>query len=193
MSRLPVLVAYCFLFVGCLNTNEPGDAVRKQSTLAKTDSVLLSEAYENALLGVKLSEEAITRCTTAECKAFATSVQADHKSILIQLQTVAGKHNAEVPLDIDTAGLRTWQQLVREKGLAFDKEYAACIAIEHESAKTIFKKVERSALDSAFRSLGTSFTKMATQHWNEAIALQETLNNRRSRDTAVSEQIKEEQ
>jgi predicted outer membrane protein len=192
MSRLSVLIAYCFLFVSCINTNETGNT-RKQPTLTGNDFVLLTQAYENALLGVRLSEEAITRCTTAECKTFATSVQADHKRILMQLQTIAGKHNAEVPLDIDTAGLRTWQQLVREKGLAFDKKYAASIAVEHESAKNLFKKIERNAADSAFRSMGASFTKMAIQHQNEALTFREMLNNRRSRDTVDTEQIKEEQ
>jgi predicted outer membrane protein len=193
MTRTP-LTCLCFLlFVACNSGHDTAKTTEAFTPLSKADYTMLTEAYFNALLGVKLAEEGNTRCTTLECKQLAETILADHKKILMELQTIAGKHKADVPLDITDEQLKTWHLLVREKGIGFDKKFAEIIELEHAAAGRIFASIQSRASDPDLQKWSTAFLEYANLHKQDALTLTEVLNNRRSRDTMIIQHVSDEQ
>jgi len=160
--------------------------------LTASDAALLRQAYQHALLGEKIAEEANLRCTTNECKSLAETMSKGHGHVLHELQTIAGRHAAELPLDITNDQLLVWQSVVRQRGIAFDKNFAQVVHEQYIKMQTLFSNMARNASDSSLRSVSESFINLAHVQKQQSDSLVHYLDNRRSRDILITDAIAKE-
>jgi predicted outer membrane protein len=180
-----LLVAAVFLN-GCASqvTSKEKTAVLK---LNATDQQLISQLYLSNLLNIKLAEEAETRSTSAEAKQLAEIVLSDNKIVGTKLHEIAGKNATELPMDITPEQLKTWQHIVKEKGLAFDKKFTTVMLGDYAQVISLCKKIQTEAANKDLKRLADTYKDYTSAHKEQAVALEHSLNNRRSRplDTTV--------
>ncbi len=150
-------------------------------TLALADQQILGKCYQYLSLTLKMAEEAVNRSTTPDAKQLAQTIVQEHKQMMDELEVIAGRHQVELPLDISPAQTKQWQLLVHQKGISFDKFYTN--EVQRNQEGKVFTEMSESAVDRNLRSAAKKFSAMADQHVRQAVAVQETLANRRSRDT----------
>jgi predicted outer membrane protein len=183
----------CLLLFSCTNNQQENTAKQQVIPLSASDYSLVNNAYISALLGLKLAQEGTTRCTSMECKQLAENILSDNKRLLMQLETIAGKHAAAVPLDITEEQLKKWHRLVREKGISFDMTFAEIIDQEHGAADDIYTNMEKQSTDPELKKVAGSFLQFAVAHKKQATELQQFLLNRSSRDTLQITTVSDEQ
>lgn len=183
MIKYLLIFIFATIFFSCNNENNKSNKPAAPS-LSKSDQQLMNDAYRNLLLSTKMAEEAINRSTAAETKELANSIMKEHHSMMSQLEIIAGKHSAELPMDINASQLNEWQDLVREKGIAFDKKYATIIEKKHQDQFILFTNIKQQAANQDLQSVSDSFLNLVESHKRQGMDLMDILNNRRSRDTA---------
>ncbi|WP_207495054.1 DUF4142 domain-containing protein [Aridibaculum aurantiacum] len=177
-----ILLLAIVVFSSCQNVQQEEAQVVK---LSGNDAELLINTYSNLLLTVKMAEEAVNRSALPGTRQLAITIRNDHQAMLDKLEDVANKHKADLPLDLTPQQLKQWQALVREKGIAFDKAYAAIVQENHDNNLVVLKSIMSKAENPSLQNVAKEINATAINHLQQGEELQELIENRRSRDTIM--------
>ena len=174
---------FLFSVVACSETSAE-KANANVIPLADTDVELLVQSHQEILLLKMMNQEATTRSAVAETRLLAEEALSEHDGMLKDLEEVAAKHAADLPMDITPAQLKEWQRLVRAKGLLFDKEYAVTTQAKHDEVLALFGVMKKKVVDEELRQLAVVFHQLASAHKQQVNALEISLASRKSRDSS---------
>jgi len=166
-----------FLLSGCYQA-KPGD----QAQVDKQDIFLISSLYQESLLSLRLAEEALTRSTYIETKNLANNVKSSHATIKIDLESFAGRKGIDLPLDITANQLNLWRELVRNKGVDFDKIFFEILINLNASEHQTIEKITTSAKDPDLIKTGRDLLSVIASKKEMAHQVQQ-LNNLRTKDS----------
>ena len=165
------------LLLGCYQA-KPGD----QAQVDKQDIFLISSLYQESLLSLRLAEEALTRSTYIETKNLANNVKSSHATIKIDLESFAGRKGIDLPLDITANQLNLWRELVRNKGVDFDKKFLQILTNSNTSEHQTIEKITTSAKDPDLRKTGKELFSVIISKKEMANQVKQ-LNNLRTKDS----------
>lgn len=151
---------------------EPRQAGAKQQ-LASADEDFLESAAEAGYTEIAGSKLAQQKARSADVKAFAEQMIADHSKVGEQLAALAKSKGYTPPTEpslIDKAKLKTLE--MRDEG--FDKAYADEIGVAaHQDTVDLFKKAAEQAEDPEVKAFAAKTLPALEQHLTMAKALQQ--------------------
>jgi len=173
---IPALFAL-LLLLSCRNT-KPRDQVQTD----EQDVFLISNLYQESLLSLRLAEEALTRSTYIETKNLANNVKSSQATIKIDIESFAGRKGIDLPLDITAKQLNGWRELVRNKGVDFDKKFLQILTNSNTSEHQTIEKITTSAKDPDLRKTGKELFSVIISKKEMANQVKQ-LNNLRTKDS----------
>lgn len=182
MTRICTLFTL-MLLASCLRQSGNTNSQPQVEPLAKSDQELLWQTFQSIKLISMMSEEATTRSAVADTKQLANELLHDDKSILAELSTLAGKHNAELPLDITGEQQRRWRALITTRGILFDRNYATTIQAEYNELNKMLKNKIGGVKNEQLQQTLKRFLTASNNHDTHTGELLVKLESRKSRDT----------
>ena len=145
------ITALITLLVSCNSVSE-----QEKVEPDKGDLFLISNLYRQALLSLKACDEALTRSTYVETKNLAYDIKTSHAKVKIDIEALAGRKDFELPLDITATQLKSWQELVKKKGLEFDRVFLQLITHINNTEHALIDKIVAEAKDVEFKKAGNN-------------------------------------
>jgi putative membrane protein len=103
------------------------------------------KAAQDGMTEVELGKVAARKSTSADVKQFAERMVRDHGKANNELAGIAKAKNLEVPTQLDSEHQSMVKALSAKSGSAFDADYAAHMAADHDKAIALFQSASRSS------------------------------------------------
>jgi len=134
------------LLGSCSDKNDPKDQAenvndKKFSGEEEKAADKLVNAYSSNLYEIKVSENAITKASTADVKKLAGMLVAAHTKMNTDVQKLAESKNVTLPGDLSDDQRQKIEKLSGKTGLDYDKEYTKEMRDKHESAVKTYEKI----------------------------------------------------
>jgi putative membrane protein len=105
----------------------------------------VSKAAQDGMTEVELGKVAASKSTSPEVKQFAERMVQDHGKANNELAGIAKAKNLEMPTQLDSEHQSMVKALSAKSGSAFDADYAAHMAADHDKAIALFQSASRSS------------------------------------------------
>jgi len=105
------------------------------------------KAAEGGMGEVKLGELAASKATNADVKAFGQRMQTDHGKAGDELKQWATMKNVTLPATLNAEMLKTYDELSKKSGAAFDKAYMEDMVKDHDKDVGEFKDAQSKVKD----------------------------------------------
>ncbi len=141
--------------------------------LSGSDKKFLERAAESGMLEIETSKLAAQRATMPEVKQFAEMMVADHTKVDGELKALAASKQFTLPAEQPRKVRSKVEDLSKEQGMDFDKEYADDIADDaHEDAVELFEDASKKADDADVKAWAAKTLPALQAHWEKGKALQ---------------------
>lgn len=140
------LVAGAFT-LAVLAAGNPASAQSPKESLSAPDRQFVMEASEGGRTEVDLGELAQQKASNDAVRQFAQRMIADHGKAGQELARLAASKGVELTTQPSRADQREKDQLTRQSGPAFDREYVKMMVKDHEQDVAAFRKMSRQAKD----------------------------------------------
>jgi putative membrane protein len=148
--------------------NPPITTMAGSTTTAAADVSGDQGFVQNAALGglaeVELSKLAVNKATNAEVKQFAQMMVGDHTGANSELKTLAAAKGIALPTELDADHKATRDRLNTLSGAAFDRDYMAAMAADHNNAVTLFQNEATSGTDAELKAFAAKTLPKLQQH-----------------------------
>lgn len=146
MSRTAaVLAALSLAAAGCAQTQKAADttvaAARAQvnPTLSTSDATFLSEAARGGAAEVEMGKLAQKNGRSPAVKRFGRMMVGHHGQANGELMALAQRKEISVPTGIGAEGQRTYDDLAKLRGAAFDRAYAKAMVEDHREDLRVYQ------------------------------------------------------
>ena len=105
----------------------------------KSDSEFVHEIALMNLSEIELSRRALEKSPSADIKAFAQQIINDHETAGNQLKEIASAHQIDWPAQLDDKHKGTVDDLAKEQGLDFDRDYVKAMVEGHQNLAALLE------------------------------------------------------
>jgi putative membrane protein len=141
MSRtgsLGVAVAVVIAIGGCSRTEVPNPEPASVGTGGagadvRSDGDFVQDVATKNMAEIELSRMALDKAMSADIKAFARELIADHGVAGDRLKSVVSGHSIEWPAQLDDKHRETADELAKKQGADFEREYLKAIVEGHQN------------------------------------------------------------
>ncbi|RZJ13619.1 MAG: DUF4142 domain-containing protein [Rubrivivax sp.] len=139
---------------------------------AKSDEAFMKDAAHAGAAEIQASQVAISKAKSADVKAFANSMIADHTKVADELKSLAAKKNVKLP-DEPSIGQKAELKLIDAgDNDKFDERYAKHFGVKaHEDTIKLFEEASREAKDPEVKAWATKTLPGLKHHLEMARAL----------------------
>ena len=117
------------------------------ASVSDDDKNFAMKAAEGGMGEVKLGELAASKATNADVKAFGQRMQTDHGKAGDELKQWATMKNVTLPATLNAEMLKTYDELSKKSGAAFDKAYMEDMVKDHDKDVGEFKDAQSKVKD----------------------------------------------
>lgn len=136
-----------------------------------TPSAFLISAYRDGLQEIQLSQLALQKATRDDVKAFAQRMISDHTSLNNQITQVAQRMGVTLPTALSQLQQVELTDLGNCMGVDCDKAYMDFNVIAHAKDVSVARLVSEQSGDQAVALLAQSALPILTQHYQQAVDL----------------------
>lgn len=172
----------CLVLVVTISCNQQSETA---PLVPSTDIELIGELYQNTLYQINTASEAVTRSTSPKTKSLAENILKEKAVIKSELEELAGRKAFDLPLDISSAQLEKWQEVVREKGWDFDLKFLNTYLEMHERELQLMDKVVKNAKDEDVKKTTSKLLLNEDDHPELAIEIKQFIDSRLNADSAT--------
>lgn len=138
MARTPLLsiaVTAILIVGGCSNSGGTRGAVGTGGAGAdvQSDPDFVRDVALKNMSEIELSRMALARASSPEVKVFAQMMADDHGAAAEKLKTIVAGQPIEWPAQLDDKHRKTVEELTREQGADFDREYLEAMVEAHQN------------------------------------------------------------
>lgn len=138
MARTPLLslaVTAILIVGGCSNSGGTKGAVGTGGAGAdvQSDPDFVRDVALKNMSEIELSRMALARASSPEVKVFAQMMADDHGAAAEKLKTIVAGQAIEWPAQLDDKHRKTVEDLTREQGADFDREYLEAMVEAHQN------------------------------------------------------------
>jgi putative membrane protein len=152
-----------FLGTACSNDSEaPGSKEHAEEVNEENlnregekDADRLTDLYGLNLFEVKVSEEAVNKCSTADAKNVASMMVQAHTKMTADLQQLASRKGITLPGELSNDLMRDMDKLNEKTGLDYDKEYLDQMKNKHEDGIDKLEKTADKAEDAEIKDMAS--------------------------------------
>lgn len=131
------------------------NAARLDTTNLKDDANFAVNAADGGMLEVQLGELAVKNGSSAAVKKFGQTMVDDHSKINDELKALAPKENMTLPTSLSDKSQKKYNDLAKETGKDFDKDYTNAMIDAHKTDIDAFQKESDKGNDSALKTWTT--------------------------------------
>ncbi len=128
----------------------------------------LAKVISSGIAEVKLSEEAAKIATNADVKQFAQMMVNGHRKVNDRLLDLAKDMKVAVGQGLDKSFQKRLDELTRQKGAAFDREYMKHQVKAHEQAIAMFQAQAKGATNEQVKAFAEKALPALRMHLEEA-------------------------
>jgi putative membrane protein len=132
--------------------------------LLYSDEDFIKTAAMGGMAEVALSKLAIERATDPKVKSFASMMVTDHTKLNSEVKALAAKKNVTLPAELDKKHQEKVDELSKESGKDFDKDYLACMAKDHKKTLSLFEDAEDDTKDPNVKKTAANAIQVIKSH-----------------------------
>lgn len=125
----------------------PGSKAAEKDTLNAADVKFVKHEAAAGMALVKIGELGVKKADSAEVKAFAVTIVADHTKANEELKALATTKGVELSTVIDPKQAEIFQKLEKVSGVEFDKHFISEIVSGHKKCVSNFETVSTDSKD----------------------------------------------
>jgi len=156
---------------------QPGMENQTQPVNVMSDQDFAKEAAQGGMAEVKLGQLAQEKGSSDAVKNFGKQMVEDHSKANDQLKTAASQANFQLPAEIAKKDQKTYNQLSKLNGEAFDRAYAKDMVKDHENDISDFKQEASSGRNAAIKNFASQTLPTLEDHLKMAREMQRTVNS----------------
>ena len=149
-------------------------ASAQTGSLSSTDKAFLKSAAEADMTEAHVGKMAQDKSSTDAVRNFGQSLVQDHTKAYEELTTLANKTGENIPKGIDTRRIRTIEELTREKGSAFDRNFAMHEVQDHKKAIAEFKHEANKGQNADLKAYAQKMVPALEDHLRKAEELEKS-------------------
>jgi putative membrane protein len=148
-----------------ISNNPPGATSPSTAALSATDSRFVGHAAEDGLFEVEVARLAAAKASSADVKAFAEMLVADHASANEKLRQIATGHNFALPAALPDARRKEIEQLGKLSGADFDRRFVQTVGIhDHHEDIAAFETASKAAASEDVKNFALSTLPTLKKH-----------------------------
>jgi putative membrane protein len=147
---------------------QTGAAPQKLSSGAQS---FVTKAANGNMFEVETSKVAVDKATRDDVKSFAQKMIADHGKANSELQTVANKIGAKIPMKMDAGHQAKADRLNRASAAQFDQAYINAQAAAHQEAISLLGRYAKSGTNPDLKTFASNTLPIVEGHARELSAL----------------------
>jgi putative membrane protein len=129
-----------------------------------TDAGFVTKAASGGLFEVESSKLAADRAESADVKAFAKRMIADHTNANAELKAAAQRAGLTVPAEMTDADRMLMDKVSAAKGAGFDRAYADAQKAAHDDAVALFEKAAAGVRDPGLKAFAEKTLPTLKEH-----------------------------
>jgi putative membrane protein len=186
MKKLILLMMLPTLLIACNNSSkdtvEKADSTNKANldTALNNNAVVVDENSSSFIVRVANSGMAETAITSSarekaayeDVKGFAGMLYRDHTALNQQVKDIAAKKNIVLPATMTEDKQKQVDELQKNTGKNYDKEFVKAMIKNHEAGIDMFQKAVQDAKDTEIRDFADKTIPILRAHLDSAKALQ---------------------
>jgi putative membrane protein len=135
-----------------------------KDTLNPVDVQFVKHEAAAGLGMVKIAELGVMKVQNADVKAFAEKLVADHSGANAELKQLAVDKGIDLSAVVDPADAKTFQDLEKVSGAAFDKAFLAAVVSAHKTCVDHFEAESKDAKNSDLKMWVDKMTPTLKSH-----------------------------
>jgi putative membrane protein len=140
--------------------------------VSHADREFMEKAAEAGHTEIEASKLAQSKATSADVKAFASTMIDDHTNVGAQLDQLAASKNVKLPTEPSMVQRGKIKLLGARNGTSFDKHYAADIGVAaHKDAVALFQKEAEKGSDPDIKAFAANTLPTLNHHLEMAMSL----------------------
>jgi putative membrane protein len=159
-----------------------GGAGAQTDTVSEQDKSFLKGQQETNLAEISLGKIVIERATSAEVKALAEKLVADHTAVSELNKTLSSKLGIDMPEQPSAAQQATADKIKAQSGAAFDAAYVAAQVEGHTKSVASAQKEISSGSHPEVKAFATEYLPKAQMHLEHTKTTQAALGTETARD-----------
>lgn len=132
-----------------VNTDTGSTSMKNMSDTASKNEDFLTDAAGGGMMEVQLGELAKTHAASQAVKDFGAMMVRDHSKANDEIKALAAKDNITLPAALPNKLQNHVDDLSKENGADFDKDYISMMVDDHEDDIKMFEKCAKSDKDGA--------------------------------------------
>ncbi|MDJ0389127.1 DUF4142 domain-containing protein [Roseomonas sp. E05] len=158
------------LLAGCAETQKAADttvaAAKAQvnPTLSTSDAAFMTSATRGGLAEVQLGQLAQQNGRSQAVKAFGQRMVTDHGQANQEMMALAQRKRITPPDDIGAEHQRTYEELARLRGSAFDRAYAQAMVQDHREDLQAYQSEAMNGTDPEVQAFAARHVPVLQEH-----------------------------
>lgn len=149
----------------------PQGMASEKDTLNAADVKFVKHEAAAGMAEIKLAQLAVTKAERSDVKELAGILVTDHTAVNGELTALAAKKGVELSAVISPAHAATYQDLEKQSGEKFDKDFLAVIISDHKKCISNFEEASKEAKDVDLKSWVDKTIPALKSHLEKAEAL----------------------
>jgi putative membrane protein len=138
-------------------------------TPSKADVDFFNDATQGGLLEVRLAQLALQKSSNEEVKKYAQRMIDEHGKLNTRLTQIAQvRRSFTMPTDLDTKHRKIIDDLAKETGSKFDRDYMSRMVDDHQDVVKAFEKESKDGTDTDLKTAATEALPTLRDHLNQA-------------------------
>ena len=149
----------------------PQGMASDKDTLNAADVKFVKQEAAAGMAEVKIAQLAVTKAKRSDVRELAGTLVTDHTAVNGELTALAEKKGVELSTVIAPAHAATYQDLEKQSGAKFDKDFLAVIISDHKKCISNFEEASKEAKDADLKSWVDKTIPALKSHLDKAEAL----------------------
>jgi putative membrane protein len=160
-----------------INTESPpGDSAAVP--LTKADADFLVNTASGEMLEIQLAEMARDKATNQRVKDLGALILKDHEDTEAKLKKLAADKNVTLPADISNSQQKRKEDLLKKKGIEFDRTYVDLTVNDHNKDIKDFGRAAKNLTDPDVKSFASNSLPLLYTHLDSARSIQKVMKKR---------------
>lgn len=179
------LLFLCLTLSACKNsTEEDSKKIAEEANKAKfdekeekKDAQYLVDLYSAGMFEVKVAEEAKNRAVMSGTKNAANMIDTSHQRINNSIKLLATSKQVTLPTELTDKQKEKLQDLIRKKGVDFDKSFIDAMIAGHKDAISSYEEASAKCTDIDIKNWATNTLPEIRKHLDMVTNLKEKTKN----------------
>lgn len=145
-------------------TANPMASASPAAPLAAEDKKFVMEAAQGGKMEVQLGQLAAQNAASDDVKQFGQRMVDEHSKANQDLMQLASQHNVTPPDSLSAEGQKTYDQLLKLTGAAFDKAYMSHMVKDHVKDVAEFEKMSNRASNADVKTFASTTLPTLREH-----------------------------